>query len=72
MKDRWVFLMFVLNMIYMIFGGVCFSFLETDSDQNTTETMDMDMVTRVLQQLPGELLRYNCDLLPVDECTFAF
>ena len=41
---------FVMNMIYITIGGVCFSYLERGYDQDTTPTT-ADIVTSILNQL---------------------
>ena len=64
MRPRWILLLLLTNVIYIILGAVCFHYIEYDSDQNMTQ--NTDMVDLVLQQLPGELLYLlkRCDLLP--------
>ena len=51
MELRWLLLLFVINVIYIMIGGICFSYLEYDHDHKLSARSDI--VEHILQQLPG-------------------
>ena len=51
---RWLVLLFVMNVIYIMIGGICFSYLEYDNDQITSS--GIDVMEQILHRLPGKSL----------------